>query len=358
MPIWEKSTVAFLNLACASSPFDVIETADTILTVGFDSTYGFTPVGINIKKVAKAGADLITLNVHESNLDMLSEEAFQTDASKWPVMLDRIMRKTPVNGKGAKSANKIVVIGEEVIFSPKRGPIFEKVVEMKDRFGWKVIVAHPYTNLMGLLAVGAFPGIKRGEILQDRSKSAPLILKGPFSSMDLKRRKKVIYLIGEGPFENMPLCDFLIYQNALPAVSTRKPDLLLPASLFTEISGTVINNEGKILPVRKATEPYGESRPDWWIINEISAKVKKGALKYNSLLAIQRDIKKQIKGLSNVKKRLEFRKISTKTLEKGLSDRLSASKSSRKPWEEIYRGIALKDVVSGMQAIEKRRHHE
>ena len=156
----------------------------------------------------------------------------------------------------------------------------------------------------------------------------------------------------------MPQCDFLIYQNALPAASTRKPDLVLPASLFTEISGTVINAEGKILPVRKATEPYGESRPDWWIINEIAEKVKKGALKYGSLSAIQRDIKKQVKGLSNAKNRLEFRKISTKTLEKGLKDRLPASKSSRKPGEAIYRGIALKDVVSGMQAIEKRRCHE
>ena len=347
--------VAFLNLACASSPFDVIATADTILTVGFDSTYGFTPVGINIKKAAKAGTGLITLNADESNLDVLSEEAFQTDASKWPMILDKIMRKQPVSGRGTKSLNKVVVIGEEAIFSPKRGPIFEKLIEMKERFGWKVIVAHPYTNLMGLLAVGAFPGVKGGEIIQDKSKNASLTLKNPLSSMDLRRRRKVVYLIGEGPFENMPQCDFLIYQNALPTVSICKPDLVLPASLFTEISGTVISNEGKILPIRKATESYGESRPDWWIINEIAEKVKKGALKYSSLSAIQKDIKKQIKGLSDAKKRLEFRKISTKTLEKELKDRLPASKSSRKPGEAIYRGIALKDVVSGMQAIEQRR---
>ena len=161
----KENVSAFLNLACTSSTFDVVETADTILTAGFDSTYGFAPIGINIKKAAKAGAGLITLNTHESNLDVLSDEAFQTDVSKWPVILDKIMRKMPANGKGTKSLNKVIVIGEEAIFSPKSGPVFKKIVEMKDRFGWKVIVAHPYTNLMGLLTVGAFPGIKRGEII-------------------------------------------------------------------------------------------------------------------------------------------------------------------------------------------------
>jgi NADH dehydrogenase/NADH:ubiquinone oxidoreductase subunit G len=352
------NTVAFLNLACASSPFDVIETADRILTVGFDATYGFTPIGINIKKAAKAGADLITLNVRESNLDMLAEETLLTDTAKWPIVLDKMMGKIPVNGRGSKSSSKVVVIGEEALFSPKRGLIFEKILEMKDRFGWKVIVAHPYTNLMGLLAFGAFPGIKRGEIIHEGSKNAVLTLKDPFASMDLKKHRKVIYLIGEGPFENIPQCDFLIYQNALPAIFDREPDLILPVSLYTEISGTVINAEGKILPVCKATEPFGESRPDWWIINEISEKVRKGLLKYSSLSAIQRDIRKQLKGLSNAKKRIEFRKIYTKTVEKGPISRSSASESSRKPWEEIFRGIALKDVVSGMQAIDQRRHHE
>jgi predicted molibdopterin-dependent oxidoreductase YjgC len=353
-----ENVTNFLRLVCDSSPLDVLETADTILAVGFDSTYGFTPAGIAIKKATKAGAGLITLNVHESNLDVLSDEAFQTDVAKWPIILDKYMKQTPVNGKGAKSSKKVVIIGAEALFSPKRGIIFEKVSEMKDRFSWKVIVTHPYSNLMGLLAVGAYPGLKGGEIIQDKSKNATLTLKNPFSSIDLKKRRKVIYLIGEGPFEDMPACDFLIYQNALLPASMREPDLILPASPFTEISGTVINMEGKILPVRKATEPYGESKPDWWIINKIAEVLKKGALKYNSLSVIQKDMKKQIKSISDAGKRVEFRKISTKTFEQVSAKRTADSKSSRKPWEETYRGVALKDVVSGMQVIEQRRCHE
>ncbi|MBA4389619.1 MAG: hypothetical protein C0399_01615 [Syntrophus sp. (in: bacteria)] len=356
-----EETVSFLNLASASSPFNVIDTADTILTIGFDSTYGFTPIGIKIKKAAKAGVNLTTLSVHESNLDIVSGETFQMNVTKWPALLDSIMGKMPGNGKGTKlkPLNKVVVIGAEVIFSPKRGAVFEKIVEMKDRFGWKVIVAHPYTNLMGLLAMGAFPGIKRGEIVSDGTKSTGPAVEDPLSAMDLARHRKVVYLIGEVPFENLPECDFLIYQNALSVKSTRKPDLVLPSSLFTELSGTIISAEGRILPIRKATDPYGKSMPDWQIISKISEKIKSGALKYSSISAIQTDIKKQVKSLSDVKKRLEFRKISAKTSGKGRTGkRLSDPKSSRKPWEEKYRGIALKDVVSGMLVIEERRRHE
>ena len=351
--------VPFLDLACGSSSFDIIETADTILTVGFDSTYGFTPIGINIKKAAKGGAHLITLNVYESNLDVLSEEVFQLDIIKWPSVLDTFMGKVPGNGRGARSSNKVVVIGEEAIFSPKRSVVFEKIMKMRDHFGWKVIVAHPYTNLLGLLSMGVFPGIKRGEILRDGSKIAALTLKDPSSSIDVGKRRKVGYVIGEAPFENMPQCDFLIYQNALPAAFSREADLILPSSLFTEISGTVINAEGKVLPIRKAVDPYGKSKPDWWIINKISEGMKKDAPKYGSLSSIQTEIKKEIKGFFDAKKRLEFRKISAKTSDKGLTGKhLSGSKVSRKPWQEIYRGIALKDIVPGMQVIEERRRHE
>jgi predicted molibdopterin-dependent oxidoreductase YjgC len=353
-----EDVTGFLALVCDSSRLDVLETADTLLTVGFDSTYGFTPAGIAVKKAVKAGAGLTTLNIHESNLDVLSEESLQADVAKWPMILEKYMKQTPVNGKGAKSSNKVVIIGAEALFSLKRGPILEKVREMKDKFNWKVIVTHPYSNLMGLLAVGAYPGIKGGEIIQDKSKNPPLTLKNPLSSIDLKKHRKVIYLIGEGPLENMPSCDFLICQNALLPASVREPDLVLPASPFTEISGTVINMEGEILRVRKATEPYGESKPDWWIINKIAEQLKKGALKYNSLSVIQKDMKKQIEGISDAGGKVQFRKISTKTPEKGAASRAALSKSSRKPWEETYRGIALKDVVSGMQAIEQRRCHE
>jgi predicted molibdopterin-dependent oxidoreductase YjgC len=350
-----EDLTAFLDLASASSPFDVVPQADAILAIGFDSTYGFTPIGINVKKAAKRGANLITLNEHESNLDVLSEEAFQTGMHEWPAILDRFIGKKR-KGKGITSANNVVIVGGDVIFSPQRGVVFEKIMKMRDDSGWKVIVAHPYTNLYGLLSMGALSTLKRGEILRGGSKGRVLMLKDPLSFTDLKRHRKVVYLIGEAASDDLPPCDFLIYQNALPAQSSRRPDLILPSSLFTERPGTIVNAEGMVLPVRKATEAYGKSKPDWWIISRISGRIKKGALQYRSLSALQAGMKKQIKGFFDAGKRLGFSKIGFEKHTGGA--RLSAAHVSRKPWQEIYRGIPLKEIVPGIRVIEERRQHE
>ncbi|HVN95872.1 MAG TPA: molybdopterin-dependent oxidoreductase [Syntrophorhabdaceae bacterium] len=355
-----EDLVPFLNLTLAASPFDVIDSADTIVAVGFDATYGFTPLGIRIKEAAKGGVALITLNGYGSNLDMLSEEALCFDATKWPSVLDKFMGKTPGNGKGRRSSHKVIVMGEEAIFSRKRGELFEKIMKMKEYFGWNVIVAHPYTNLLGLLSMGAFPGINRGELLRNGSRGTTLTLKkGLLASVNMSKPRKAGYVIGEAQLENMPHCEFLIYQNALPPASSRKPDLILPSSLFSETPGTVVSMEGRVLQVRKATEPYAESRPDWWIMSKISEKISKDALKFRSLSAIQAEIKKQMAGFFDGKSRLEFRKIGARQTDLGASGtRRAGPGTSRKPWQQMYRGIDLQDIVPGMRVIEQRRCHE
>jgi NADH dehydrogenase/NADH:ubiquinone oxidoreductase subunit G len=216
---------------------------------------------------------------------------------------------------------------------------------MRDKYNWKIIVAHPFTNLKGMLAMGAFPGVKPGEILKNPSAGKSIDVRIDFSNIDFKKRKKVIYLIGETSVDELPECDFLIYQNALPFKSSRLPDLILPSSLFAESDGTLINGEGTILPINKAIEPYMESRPEWWIFKSISEKMKKGALKYKDLPSIRNEIKKYVKGFPNTKKSLEFAKI---TFKGSLTD----FRKSRTPGRSSYRGILLADVVGGIKAIE------
>jgi NADH dehydrogenase/NADH:ubiquinone oxidoreductase subunit G len=157
----------------------------------------------------------------------------------------------------------------------------------------------------------------------------------------------------------IPPCDYLIYQNGLPPEGDRRPDLILPACMFTEISGTTINAEGRVLNIQKAYEPFMKSKPDWWIMSRVAEKLRKGTFKYSSVQAIQGDIKKQIKGFFGMKKALEFVKVVVKEGgEKAGGVIPSHAKQSRKPREEAYRGTPLASVVSGMKAIEERRRHE
>jgi len=359
---------SFLDLVIHTSTYDLLETAQGILSIGFDSTYGYTPIGIAVKRAAQKGAVLVTLGSCDSNLDMLSEASFQMDPSRWAGFLDAftdgLARKGKGKAKGSKewssdvntvtgmladSSENILIVGPEVIFSTKRREVFERIKLFRDRLGWKIIVAHPYTNLLSMLTLGAFPGVQPGELLQNGSKS----VKFSIPPVDPTRRKKLVYLIGEGRFDVIPDCDYLIYQNAIPPSSVRQPDLILPSSLFPESPGTTINVEGRVLKLEKATGQYMDTKTDWWIITGIAERMKKGKFKYKDITSIHSEIKKQISDFRAGKKRVEFARIDFKDGGKWV-------KGSYKPDPEnlpsatcsSYRGIPLGQVVAGMKVIE------
>ncbi len=181
---------AFVDLVLTSEPIDSVENAKGILSIGLDTTYGFTPLGIAVKKAARKDTALMTIDDGECNLDFLSEEAFQSDPEKWPEYLDGIMKSMSGNGKKGKvpssffkkGERNVAIVGPGAIFSKKRKEIFERVLSMRNDLGWKVIVCHPYTNLLGMLAMGAFPGLMPGSIKSD----GVLKFKDPAAVVDLK----------------------------------------------------------------------------------------------------------------------------------------------------------------------------
>jgi len=360
----------FLDLALGSESIETIEKAQGILAVGFDSLYGYSPIGVKIKKAAKGGACLAVISNIDTNLDLQSEAAFRTDGAQWANILESVITGVPkskhaknipglnkkwgsdiekISKRFSTSSENIVIVGEEAIHAPGRSMFFKTLIRMRNKYGWKIIVAHSYTNLKGMLAMGAFPGIKPGEILNSASAGKSIEVKSDLARIDFKKRKKVIYLIGETPVDVLPECDFLIYQNALPLQSSRLPDLILPASLFVESDGTLINGEGMVLSVNKAIEPYMESKPDWWILKSIAEKTKKGALNYKDVPSIQNEIKKHVKGFPNIKKSLEFAKITIKgsIAASGKGKRISSASG-----RSSYRGVLLADVVGGIKVIE------
>lgn len=348
---------SFLDLAVLSEPVDTIDAAAGILTVGLDTTYGYTPVGIAAKKAARRGAVLVTVSTDECNLDMLSEEAIQSDPAKWPDFMEGIMNSMSGNGTRKRQTSSlfrkgdrnVLIIGTDAIFSDKRGEIFATALRMRDSLGWKVILCHPYTNLMGMVAMGAFPGLKPGGMRSDGA----LKLKDPAAVIDLRQKWKVGYFIGEVPAPEMPKCDYLIYENALPAPSGIDPDLILPAALFTEAPGTTISCEGRILSFNKASAPFADSKPDWWIMSSIAGRMKKGALKYASLAAIQSEIRKSIPGFSGKDRRVPRKKIVMDGKAAVVRNPHGAGRVMA-PFE-AFRGVPLHDHVAGMKVIEERR---
>lgn len=383
---------SFLGLACSSEPLESVDKADFILAVGFDSRYGYSPAGVRIKKAAEKGVGLFVLNNRDTNLDMLSEAAFTVKSSDWTRFLQVLSltkedkkKKTELQkdsrfsdlfsrwedemerlqDKLTGSNNNVMVIGPEVLAVPERNKILQAVKELRDSAGWKIIVAHPYTNLSGMVVMGALQGIKPGEAVLKNASRSSNGRSFQVSVPDMQKHWKIIYLMGEACPEWLPPHDYLIYQNAFPPSSSCQPNLILPSALFTESVGTMVNVEGRLLHMDKAVEPPGESRPDWWVMGRLGEKLDGSSVAYTDVFAIHMEMKKYAKTFPDIKKRIAFAPFLSGDTGKGgpvrdsrpavrpdVEDPFAALTTDRK--QEYYRGLALSDAVPGMKQIGER----
>ncbi len=91
---------------------------------------------------------------------------------------------------------------------------------------------------------------------------------------------KALWVMGENPVVSDPDADhvkkvlkkveLLIVQDIFLTPTAKLADVVLPGVSFAEKDGTFANTERRVMRVRKAIDPVGDSRQDWEIIQEIS----------------------------------------------------------------------------------------
>jgi formate dehydrogenase alpha subunit len=94
---------------------------------------------------------------------------------------------------------------------------------------------------------------------------------------------KALYCVGENPMLSDPdlrhvesalkKLDLLIVQDIFLTHTAKLAHVVLPGASFAEKDGTFSNTERRVLMVRKAIEPVGDSRPDWRIILDLATRL-------------------------------------------------------------------------------------
>ncbi len=95
---------------------------------------------------------------------------------------------------------------------------------------------------------------------------------------------KAQYIMGENPLMSEPNLrhahhaienlEFLVCQDLFINETGRYADVILPSASFAEKDGTFTNTDRRVQRVRKAFEPFGESRADWEIISDVATKLE------------------------------------------------------------------------------------
>jgi formate dehydrogenase major subunit len=91
---------------------------------------------------------------------------------------------------------------------------------------------------------------------------------------------KGMYIMGENPAMSDPdanharaalaKLDHLVVQDIFLTETAMFADVILPATAWAEKDGTVSNTNRQVQMGRKAINPPGEARDDWWITQEIA----------------------------------------------------------------------------------------
>jgi formate dehydrogenase major subunit len=127
---------------------------------------------------------------------------------------------------------------------------------------------------------------------------------------------KAMYIMGENPLvtdpnlhhveEALKNLDFLVMQDIFFTETTTLADVVLPGAAFAEKDGTFSNTERRVQLIRKAVEPPGDAKPDWWIICELAKKLTgdKASWEYASPAAVMAEAVKitpQYAGISHAR---------------------------------------------------------
>jgi len=92
-----------------------------------------------------------------------------------------------------------------------------------------------------------------------------------------------LYILGENPAmtdpdalhagQCMAACDFVVLQDIFPSETAAMADVLLPGVSWAEKEGSFTNTDRHIQLVRRAIDPVGEARPDWYIIADLARRI-------------------------------------------------------------------------------------
>jgi len=218
--------------------FEDLIGSNMILLVGANPAQDQPVASFRIKRLVDKGMRLIVVDDGENGLAPFAETTLKlADIGKAVEIADAVENVTVLYGTGLteKAAKSLKKLGK------------------KSRF----VALEPGVNTRAALSFGMHNGFKASAA-------------------------KVLYiLLGEQDWDGGDLLKkagedaFIVVQASYSSPIIDRADVVLPAAIGSERTGSLTNTEGSIRTAYRAVEPEGEAKPDWEILSLLADKLGK-----------------------------------------------------------------------------------
>ncbi len=105
---------------------------------------------------------------------------------------------------------------------------------------------------------------------------------------------KALYLVNALLRLDKKPAAFLVVQDSYLNGNSDFADIVLPQTTFAEAEGIFVNVEGRPQKFEQAIEPWGDSKPGWWIVSELARKMGIAGFSYKSAADVFQDLASRI----------------------------------------------------------------
>lgn len=379
----------YVRLFGNAATYSQLRQASVIISIGLDTQYGQSVVGVELRQAIRRGAHIVTIHPRRHGLSVLADVWLNPASDKvadlvqnLTALVEKPAQKTArptaeSNGaalakaaeiiRGAESA--IILVGSEFTHDPESGPIFRAIEKLAKRIGSQILPLPAFNNLIGSLWMGADPELlPGGHSITDKSQrdrigkiwkaNLPAPSRSWINDGELPKLK-VLYLIGVNPAYFHHRADFTIVQNSYQPENGAGADIVFPAAAFTETHGTFYNQEARLLQVVKCTDPPGDALPDWQIISRLARLMGSGDFKADTIAEIHMEITEVAGAFDNQIPLELLPDLPGSTTPADQKSNAVSSKPKNSPHfklevsleEHSYRGYPISKWVGGMEKL-------
>ncbi|MGD9797632.1 MAG: molybdopterin oxidoreductase family protein, partial [Acidimicrobiia bacterium] len=278
-------------LGLPGATVDVACVADAVVLLGGDVTVELPVLYLRLRGAAVAGRTAI----HEVSATTSGLTRYAATSTRHvPGAAADGVRELLASGALDGAANVVCVLGRPSLAESADAVLSAAAALVEAVPGVTFLSGLRRANVHGALDMGLAPGLLPGRVSLDDGRAwfteawGDLPDTGGLDARGILEqaaagRLSALVLLGADPLADFPDRDlarramagagYVVSVDALPNASTRQADVVLPARMAAEKTGTTTNLEGRVSRVFQKVTPPGTAWADWMIAVELAARL-------------------------------------------------------------------------------------